>query len=106
MDPLLKSTYRQLPRLPRYTTCYLVLSFLIFFILLEWQIMPLLGGLIVRMVVLNFPTSSICTKILMLRKSSSFFDQMISMLIGVQVLEDSGDFRLQQVWKRWELVSY
>ena len=31
---------------------------------------------------------------------------MISMLIGVQVLEDSGDFRLQQVWKRWELVSY
>lgn len=72
VDPLLKHTYRKIPRLPRYLTSYHIVLCFSHPFSLEWQTMRLLGDPVPVMVVFNFQRSCVTTKTPMLSKSISF----------------------------------
>jgi hypothetical protein len=79
VDPQLKKTYRNIPKLPRYLIYGIVYIFLIFF--LGWQTMRQLGDPVVMMVVFNFQRSSVPINPQMWSESYFLLDLMISINI-------------------------
>jgi hypothetical protein len=92
VDPLLKGTYKGLPRLPKYSAHYVDFLCDSYHFLLGWQNTPQLGALLASMVDLIFLRSKTYTTPPMRSESVIFVILLLMRLFGVQIHKEAPYF--------------